>query len=505
MKPLTLEGFQVFRYLRNVNILHQGAVMNCDSAYVNKKQNVVEAYGHVVVTKDDNKLYGDYLHYDGNSSVGKVTGKEVKMVQKDASLVTDVIYFNTKLSSAYYLTTGVLTNPDNKLKSTRGYYYSQTKKYSFADSVEMVGKDGRLYTDSLEYNSQNEIVSFYGPTRIYREENYVYCEKGWYDRKNNQSQFFNNAFVEKGAQKIYGQDIYYDKVKGYARIIGQVAIVDTSRKVTIYGGKANYWDDRKEAEVIENPLMVMDSGVDTLFLRSDKFFVKTIADSTLADSSYRIIKALGTVKFYKTDLQGICDSLLYNTKDSTISFYVEPVLWNVNNQISADFIKTYTTVGNEIRRMDFEKNAFITSQEDSISYNQIRGKNMIAYFTQGKMSKLDVKGNGQAVYFLRDEGVIAAVNKSESSDLVVFLRQNKISKIAFNLKPISALYPIDKVDYEEITLKGFRWRDELRPKSNLSIIPKGLDLVLTDAKPGFKRDVKKQVITSNEVKLSPVQ
>lgn len=491
MRNLTRDGQQVVRYLGNVNILHQGATMTCDSAYLTKKVNIVEAYGHVVVTKDDTKLFGDFLYYEGNSSTGRVTGKEVRMIQKDASLVTDVIYFNTKINSAYYLTTGILTNTDNRLKSKRGYYYSQTKKYYFADSVEMEGKEGRLYTDSLEYGSQDEITSFYGPTRIYNKENYVYCEKGWYNRKNDQSNFFNNAFIDNGAQKLYGQDIFYDKLNQYSRVIGKVAIVDTTRKVTIYGGRANYWGVKKAAEVLENPLMVMESEEDTLFLRSDKFLVNTISDSTLPDSSYRIIKALGVVKFFKKDLQGVCDSLLYNTKDSTVCFFVDPVIWNENNQISADFIKAYTTVGNNIRRMEFEGSAFIASQEDSINYNQIRGKMMIAHFTDGKLSKLDVKGNGEAVYFLRDEGVIAAVNKSESTDLVVSLKNNKISRISFNIKPVSSFYPIEKVDYEEITLKGFRWLDESRPKDKFSIIPKGLDLVLTDAKSGFQRDLKK--------------
>jgi len=491
MRNLTRDGQQVVRYLGNVNILHQATTMTCDSAYLTKKVDIVEAYGHVVVTKDSTQLFGDFLYYEGNSSKGRVTGKEVKMIQKDASLVTDVIYFNSKLNSAYYLTSGILTNTDSRLKSKRGYYYSQTKKYYFAGNVEMEGKDGQLFTDSLEYGSQDEVASFFGPTRIYNKENYVYCEKGWYDRKKDQANFFKNAFIDNGAQKVYGQDIFYDKINQYSRVIGKVAIVDTTRKATIYGGRASYWGTKKEAEVLDNPLMVMDSGGDTLFLRSDKFQVNSIPDSTLPDSSYRVIKALGVVKFFRKDLQGTCDSLLYHTKDSTFSFFVDPVLWNEENQISADFIKGYTTKDNKIRRMDFEGSAFVTSQEDSINYNQIRGKLMIAHFADGQISKLDVQGNGQAVYFLREDKDISAVNKSESTNLVVLFKNNKISRISFKVKPVSDFYPIEKVDYEEITLKGFRWLDESRPKSKFSIIPNGLELVLTDAKPGFQRDIKK--------------
>jgi len=490
MKSLIRDGQQVFRYLKNVNILHQGAIMTCDSAYLNKKKGIIEAFNNVIVTKEDTKLYGDYLIYDEKVSSGKLTGKVVKLVQKDASLVTDILYFNTKLNSAYYLTSGTLTNADNKLVSQRGYYYSKNKKYNFAGYVELVGKDGLMFTDSLEYSTLDEVAYFFGPTRIYNKENYIYCEKGWYNRKENKSNFFTNAFVVNGSKRLYGQDIFYDKLNGYARVNDKVAIVDTTNKLTVYGGKANYWDSNKHAIIDDNPLMVMVSGNDTLFLRSDKFLVNTIPDSTLKDSTYRIVKALGKVAFFKKDLQGRCDSLIYNTKDSTFSLFVEPILWSDNNQITADFIKGYSGKENKIRRMDFDGNAFSVQQEDSINFNQIRGKSMIASFVDGQLARLDAKGNGQAVYYFRDEGVLSAVNKSESSDLSVIFKNSKPSRISFKVKPVSVFYPIKKVDYEEITLKGFRWLDDKRPKSKFEIIPKGLDLVLTDAKPGFQRDVK---------------
>ena len=496
MKNLIRDQKKVVRYLRNVVIHHQGATMNCDSAYLIKKSNIVEAYGHVVVTKDDTKLFGDFLYYDGNSTTGRISGKEVKLIQKDATLITNLINFNTKTNSAYYTTSGVLTNADNRLVSQKGYYYSQNKKYYFSGAVDLNGKDGHLLTDSLEYSTQDEIAYFYGPTRIYsKDSSFVYCEKGWYDRKNDKANFFKDAFIHNKAQKLYGQDIFYDKRNGFSRIIGNVAIVDTIRKVTIYGGKANYWDKSKEVEVTENPLLLMVSNNDTLFLRTNRFLLKSYPDSTLPDSTYRIIKALGEVRFYKKDIQGLCDSLLYNTKDSTISMFESPVLWNENNQISSNFIKAFTEVGNKIRRMDFEGSAFFIKQEDNINYNQIKGKTMIAHFTDGSITKLDVNGNGQAVYFLRDQGVIAAVNKAESSNLIAAFKINDttkksgISKISFKIKPVSAFYPIEKVDYEEITLKGFHWLNQKRPYSKFSIIPKGLDLVLTDSKKGFKKNI----------------
>ena len=493
MKNIIRQEQPFIRYLGHVSILHQGTTIICDSAFLSKKTSIIEAYGHVVVTKEGTNIYGDYLYYDGNLSTGKMSGKEVKMVNKDANLVTDVINFNSKTNSAYFNTSGTLTNADNKLISQRGYYFSHEKKCYFAGSVKMNGKDGRLFTDSLAYDTKDEIAYFYGPTRIYKKDSsYVYCEKGWYNRKTDQSNLFNHAIVITGAHKLYGQDIFYDKLNGYSRIVGDVAIVDTTQKVTVYGGKANYWDKSKEAEVSENPLLIMVSGGDTLFLRSNKLLVNSFRDLTLPDSTYRVIKALGAVRFFKRDLQGQCDSLLYNTKDSTISMFVTPTLWNKDNQITANFIEAFTTADNKIKRINFKGVAFFIAQEDTINFNQIRGKTMVAYFNkESKLSRLDVNGNAETVRFFRDEGKIAAASKAESSDLTVLFKNNKISKISFNIKPVSAFYPIEKVDYPEITLQGFKWFDQVRPKSKYDIIPKGLDLVLTDSKPGFQKDIKK--------------
>lgn len=472
-------GEQVIRYTGNVEFDIDGTRLFADSADLNKVNNTLEARGDVIIQQEKTRLYGDFLFFDGKKSTGRLYGREVKMVDDKNVLITDLLNFNSKNKSAFYTTGGRITNEDNTLESIRGYYFSQKKKFYFAGNVDMNGKDGHIRTDSLEYSSDQELAYFYGPTRIANDDNFVYCEKGWYNRQLEQSNFTQNAYIINGSQMFYGQNIYYDKKNGYARAIGEVAVVDTVQKITIYGGKANIWDKKKEAEVTENPLLVMQSDGDSLFLRSDLMIIQNIPDSTLPDSSYRLMKAIGDVKFFRGDIQGISDSMYYNSKDSTMSMFSSPILWNENNQITATFIKAYTKK-NKINRMDFDGSALISSQEESDKFNQVKGKNMIAHFTNGRLSKLDVKGNGQTVYYIRDEGELSAVNKAESSDLTVFIHDNKISKILFLKKPIATLYPVDKVEPEEVTLKGFKWLADKRPASRETIIPKGLKFIQTD-------------------------
>lgn len=477
MKNLKINGRNLIRYIGNVRFLYDNTKMYCDSAYLDPDDNSFDAYGNVVIAKEKTKIYGEKLHFDGKSSLGKLTGREVRLVDEDATLVTNALQFNSKTSYAFYTTGGVVTSKDSKLTSQRGYYDRPTGNIAFAGNVEMNHPDGMLYTDSLEYRSKVEVANFFGPTNIYNKDNFAYCEKGWYNRKLEQSNFQTNAYVINGAQKLFGDNIFYDKPNGYARIIGKVVVVDTVNNTYAYGDKANYWDLKKEAEITDNPYVMMIDKKDTLFLRSDKLFLRTLKKEKIstADSTYRLLKAIGDVKFYRSDVQGVCDSMVYNTNDSTLVMHVNPIMWNETNQMTADLITVHSGK-NSIRQMDFVGSAFVASKEDTAHFNQLRGKSIYARFTDGKLNRMDVQGNGQSVYYGRENDTITMVNRVECSDISIYVRENKISRIVYRDKPSSNFYPIDLVEIEDVTLKGFRWRENLRPVNRFSIIPKTLKL-----------------------------
>jgi len=477
MKNLKVNGQEIIRYIGNVKFEYEKTVITCDSAYSNPSENWFNAYRNVVVSQENSKLYGDVLYFDGKTSLGKLTGREVRLVDEEATLVTDIMYFNSKTGFAYYNSGGSITTKDSRLTSQRGYYDRNKSNLAFAGNVEMHNADGQIFTDSLRYDTKIKLASFFGPTFIYNKDNFVYCENGWYNRSLEQSSFQTNAYLINGAQKLFGDNIFYDKVNGYARALGQVVVVDTANNTYVYGDKANYWDKKKEAEVTDNPYVMMLEGSDTLFLRSDKLFLKTIKDSTIntPDSTYRLIKAIGDVKFYRSDVQGVCDSMIFNTLDSTLTMHIEPVLWNDVNQMSANHIKMYSS-DKKIKQIDFDGAAFVASFEEKDRFSQMQGKKIYARFTNGKLAKLDVVGNGQTVYYTRENDTITMVNRAECSSITILVKNNKPSRISYREKVSSNFYPVDKIDKEEVTLKGFRWLDGLRPLNKYSIVPKTLTL-----------------------------
>ncbi len=477
MKNLKIGDRNIIRYIGDVRFNYDNSRLVCDSAYLDPADNSFDAFGNVVITKEDSRITGDMLHFDGSTSLGKLTGQQVKMVDKDATLTTDILFFNSKTSYAYYLTGGEIISKDSRLVSRRGYYNKSLRTASFAENVEMYSPDGTIYTDSLEYMSEIEKANFHGATYIYNEDNFAYCEQGWYNRTLKQSSLESHAYVLAGTRRLFGDAIFYDQVAGYARAVGNVVAVDTVNRVYAYGDRANYWDDRKEAEITENPYVMMIEKGDTLFLRAEKMYLQTIKDSScgMPDSTYRIVKALGDVRFYRSDFQGVCDSMVSNSLDSSLVMHVDPVIWNGVNQMSANLITAYSD-GKSVRQMDFVGSAFIASMEDSAHFNQIRGKSIFAYFLEGKMRTMDVLGNGQSVYYAKENDTITMVNRVDCTNITIHFSNNKVNRIVFKDKPNSNFYPVDKIDIEEVTLKGFKWRDSVRPKDKYSIIPTTLVL-----------------------------
>ena len=183
----------------------------------------------------------------------------------------------------------------------------------------------------------------------------------------------------------------------------------------------------------------------------------------------KVYYAYHKVKIFKNDLQGVCDSLVYNTTDSLISFYTNPVLWNNKNQLSANFIKLQL-YNNQLHKMYLEENSFIAGQEDSTRFNQIKGRDMIGNFVDNKLDLIKVLGNGQTIYFIRNKKQqFTGVNKAECSDMNIYVSDSRVKKISLKSEPDAVLLPIKDALESDIKLRDFKWLDELRPKTKEDI------------------------------------
>jgi len=451
------------KYIGNVIFRHDEAIMYCDSAYFFTEENTVTAYHHIHIEQGDTlDLYGDFLTYDGNEKLAKIR-ENVKLIDKETVLTTDNLDFNLRTNIGYYIDGGIIRNGDNDLESGTGFYYSRLKLFHFRDSVVIHNPDYTIYADTLKYNTVTEIAYFLGPTEIISEDNYIYCENGWYDTKKDISQFNENAYFATEGQYLRGDSLYYERNTGLGKAFDNVELFDSAQNIILKGRYAIYIEDPEYALLTDSAQFIQISDEDTLYVHADT--LESVLDTS---GIYKILKAYYKVKIFRVDIQGKCDSLAYLESDSVFQLFGEPVLWSEENQLTADHIDLHLA-NEKLHYIDMLSSSFIVSQEDTVKYNQIKGKNMRGYFVNNKLVRIEVKGNGQTIYYAKDRDDLIGINRAESSDLIIYLKEGKIDRINLILAPKATLYPPDgKEEFEKI-LKGFKWLDKYRPDSKEEI------------------------------------
>ncbi len=451
-----------YRLLGNVVFRHERAVMYCDSAYFYSDDNSLDAFDNVYINQADSlHLYGDFLHYDGNTRVANVR-KNVKLLSEETNLYTEALDFDLRSNIGYYTSGADIVSGQNKLNSREGYYYSNSTMYFFKDDVVIKNPDYSIYSDTLKYNTTTNIAYFLGPTEIISDSNYIYCEKGWYNTETDISFLKNNACLENPKQTISGDSLYYERANGYGEAYQNVELFDSEQKIILRGNFATYNEKTEDALITDKAELIQITEPDSLYVHADTL------TSEIDTSGQKIVKAFRRVKMYKSNLQGKCDSMSYSFADSVIRLYYEPVLWSEEHQLTSEYIEIRTK-NRQIDQLHMIRLAFIISQEDTIRFNQVKGKEMICYFRDNDLYKVDVKGNGQTIYYPKDQDQIIGVNRAESSDLAIYLEDNEIKEIIFYTKPDATLYPPDKAPLNELRLKDFVWLERYRPKQKEDI------------------------------------
>jgi hypothetical protein len=187
------------------------------------------------------------------------------------------------------------------------------------------------------------------------------------------------------------------------------------------------------------------------------------------DSVVREMRAYHKVRMYRTDVQGVCDSIVYNSKDSCMTMYVDPVLWNENQQLLGEEIKIYMN-DSTIDWAHIINQALAVEQVDSLRYNQITGREMKAFFEEGEMRRVEVIANLLMIYYPEEkDGSLIGMDSGEGSLLHMFLRDKKMRKAVMIGKSNGVLYPLDQIPAGKDKLAAFVWLDNMRPKDKEDI------------------------------------
>lgn len=459
-----INGIDIKKLIGNVQLRHEGAIMHCDSAYLYQKENRFIAYSRVHIEQGDTlSLFADSLTYFGNGSYGTARNN-IKLIDNQTTLYTNYLNFNFDTDIHRYLGGGKIIDSTNTLISQEGFLYGQSHEYRFLEEVELTTEDYYCTSDTLFYNTETHTARFFGPTEIFNDSSYLYSELGYYNTSLEFIKLGRMAYIEKQSQSLKADSIFYNKAAGFGSAFNHVWLEDSLQHLSVKSNYLYFNEKEEKSFATDSALMMMYETSDTLFLHADTLYMHTLEGK---DKS-RILRAWHHVKFFKSDLQGQCDSLAFHSLDSVITMYQEPVLWNEQNQLSADTIRIYLKDGTA-DRIELQQLSLIVSEQDSIHFNQIAGKNMIGFIKDKKLYRIDVDGNAQTIYYPVDEEGIVGINKAESSNLSIWIKDGKVSRLNFITKPAGKTLPLEKAGGDDSKLKSFKWLDAERPKNKYQL------------------------------------
>ena len=451
-------GEDVRRLKGDVVFTHEDTRMYCDSAYLYSTDNNLRAFSNIkILVSDTVTIYGDKLFYDGNRRWAELTG-DVRMIDPQMTLYTNYLEYDLEANTANYIDGGRIVDAENELTSIWGFYYADDKEFFFRDEVVLVNPDYVMESDTLKYNTATEIAFFFGPTTITSEENTIFCRNGWYDTRNDLARFSRDAFFTNKEQSMTGDSVFYDRNRGYGKAINNVLVRDSVENVFITGHFAEHFEEEGTSTVTREAVLAIIAENDTLFMHAD-----TLRSLYFEEDDRRKFFAYHRARFFRTDLQGLSDSIVYDTADSTIYMYSDPVLWSDMYQLTAQRIEVKTT-GNEVEFLELFDAAFIIAEVDTLGFNQMKGRNMKGHFRDNALWRIDVDGNGETVFYIReDDGELVGINKGISSNIVIFVDGSEVTGIQFIRQPDATLFPPEDLPADERLLQNFQWLENRRP------------------------------------------
>ena len=444
----------------NVAFRHEDVILYCDSACIYKETNSFDAFGHVKMVQGDTlTLVGDVLYYSGLDQLARVR-HNVVLTHRESQLFTDSLDYDRLYDLGYFFEGGRLVDKDNVLTSEWGQYNTVSREAVFNYNVKLVNPKFTLISDTLNYNTLTSMAEIVGPSNIDSGDNHIYSESGFYDTQNDRAYLLQRSILTNNGRKMIGDSLFYDSEKGEGKAYWNIIYTDELNKNMLTGNYCYYNEITGYSEATDSAVAIDYSQKDTMYMHADTFKIYTYNINT--DSVYREMRAYHKVRSYRADVQGVCDSLVYNSKDSCITMYKDPIVWNGLQQILGEVIKIYLN-DSTVERIHVIDQTLSVEQLDSVHYNQIAGKEMISYFDNGEMKQTWVNGNVYVDYYLfDDDSLMIGMNYTETTELKLFMKDRKMSRIWMPAST-GTIYPVLMIPPNKLYLSNFAWFDYIRP------------------------------------------
>ena len=453
------------RLMGNVAFRHDSMYMYCDSALFYQERNSFDAYHNVRIEQGDTLfLFGDSLFYDGNTRLLRVRDN-VRLENKSMILLTDRLNYDRNTGLGWFFSGGTLLDEESTLISQYGQFDTNTKMAVFMDGVSLESPDYTLTSDTLHYNTDTHMAFLNSPATIINEDNVINTSHGRFNTENKSAVLLDRSVVEQngGESRMTGDSIIYDSDAGMMEGFGKVVINNHKDKVDARGEYVYYNRDNDSAVITGRALLIEYSAGDSLFVHADTFRLMSFYNEAHDSIVERQVHGFNKVRAYRIDLQVVADSMMFTTKDSSLTLYNDPILWNEESQVLGETIIFYMN-DSTIDWAHVIGQALYVQRNDSVHFNQIAGREMKAYFKAGEIDYADVNGNVQAVFYpLDSDSAMIGMNTTEGSSLRVHFKMRTVDKIVMIGTSNGVMYPMEKIEEKKMFLPNFNWFDRIRP------------------------------------------
>ena len=446
----------------NVAFLHKGALLTCDSAYFYQESNSFKAFGHVKMRQGDTlSLTSDYAFYDGDNQMAEAR-HNVLLRHRGTKLYTDSLNYDRLYNIGYFFEGGKMVDRNNVLVSDWGEYDTETRKAVFNYNVNLRNPKFTLTTDTLHYDTRTSLANIVGPSVIRSKESVIHTSEGYYNTNTGRARLYGRSTMSNKGKEITGDSLFYDEKRGISQGYRNVIYKDTQKKNELHCNYLWYNEKNGFAFATENPVMMEYSQKDTLFVHSDT--IKVITYNLNTDSVYRTAHCYNKVRAFRNDVQAVCDSLVYNTKDSCMTMYRDPIAWSGDRQLLGEEIQVFMKDSTIDRAHIINQALTAELMPDKDHYQQLSSKEMFAYFTKGQITQTEAIGNVRSIYYPVDDkdSTLMGLVYIETDTMKMFMRDRQLQKI-WTSKTDGTWYPMTQIPPERYKLDGFTWFDYIRP------------------------------------------
>ncbi len=428
----------------------------------------------VVVLHPRFTLAADSMKYLSSASTVVFTGP-TNIYMEGSEIYCESGYYNLITEIAEFNRNAQYGGKDKKATADTIRYHSGTGEVEMYGQVYVEEKGKRIEGDSLRYLERTGETWIYGqPARYADSTRTIISPEIFYNESTNQVSTRGPGVIQDGDVFLRADHTEFDQVTGVGMATGHVLWSDTAQHLGVMADTVSYKkeDDYVLAYGATRPVFYSVIEGDTLYIGADTLnlwrIIDTVAvygevDTLYTTDTLRMMRAYRDVRLFKSDMQGRADSLSFHGRDSTFTFYGLPVLWSDTTQFSADTI-TMRLKNSRISDITLIRRSIIISELMGTYYDQIKGREIIAYFDSNAIRDMYVTGNAESIYYTRDDaGAFIGVNQTICSKMYFTFEDRRIRLLKYFGENSSSMMPMGGTTHSTLRLEGFLWRPDERP------------------------------------------